>query len=52
LHASMREHGIKELEDVDLAILEADGNISVLSEDYRKRTVKKRKHNKALRQNL
>ena len=52
LHASIREHGIKDLSDVDLAILEADGNISILSENYKKRSIKKRKHHKVLKQNL
>jgi uncharacterized membrane protein YcaP (DUF421 family) len=51
LNSSIREHGIKDLSEVDLAILEADGNISVLSENYKKKTVKKRKHHKVLRQN-
>src|SRR6218665_2106884 len=43
LNASIREHGIKDLASVDLAILETDGNISVLSDDYTRRSSKKRK---------
>ncbi|HEY5466328.1 MAG TPA: hypothetical protein VIL27_04785 [Clostridia bacterium] len=31
------------IEDVDLAVLEVDGNIPVLSDEFRRRTVKKRK---------
>ena len=31
LEAAIREHGIKDVKDVDLAVLEVDGNISVLS---------------------
>lgn len=46
LHASIREHGIKDIDEVDLAILETDGHISVLSDDYKKKTSKKRKHHK------
>ena len=45
---AIREHGISLIEDVDLAVLENDGNISVLSDDYRKRTTKKRKAHKVL----
>ncbi|HUD19344.1 MAG TPA: YetF domain-containing protein [Patescibacteria group bacterium] len=44
LTEAVREHGVQNVADVDLAILEVDGNISVLSENYRKRTVKKRAH--------
>jgi len=42
----VREHGVASVEDVDLAILEVDGNVSVLSDEYRKHTVKKRKTRK------
>lgn len=38
----LREHGVDRIEAVDLAVLEVDGNISVLSDDYRHKTVKKR----------
>jgi len=43
---AVREHGVASSEDVDLAILEVDGNVSVLSDEYRKHTVKKRKTRK------
>jgi len=36
LYAAIREHGIMELEEVDLAVFEVDGNISVMSENYQK----------------
>lgn len=42
----IREHGVSEFEDVDLAVLEIDGNISVLSDDYAKQTMKKRQNDK------
>lgn len=42
LEEAVREHGVAQLEDVDLAVLEADGNISIISNDYKRRTVKKR----------
>ena len=48
LEAVVREHGLKEIEEVDLAVLEVDGNISVLSEKYQKKTSKKRKQHKVL----
>jgi len=38
---AIREHGVSKLEDVDLAILEVDGNISVLSNGFRNKTVEK-----------
>lgn len=44
LEAAVREHGVESIEKVDLAMLEVDGNISVLSEDFKKRTHKKRIH--------
>jgi uncharacterized membrane protein YcaP (DUF421 family) len=36
LAAAVREHGAKEITDVDLAMLEVDGNISVISNDFHK----------------
>lgn len=44
LDAAIREHGVKSVKDVDLAILEVDGNISVLSHDFKKRSHKRRVH--------
>ena len=43
LSAAVREHGIESIEKVDLAMLEIDGNISVLSEDFKKKSSKKTK---------
>ena len=45
---AIREHGVAEIEEVDLAVLEKDGNISVLSEDFQNRSYKKRKSNRQL----
>ena len=42
LEAAIREHGVKNIESVDLAILEVDGNISVLSSNFSRKTKKKR----------
>lgn len=41
LEAAVREHGVEKISNVDLAVLEADGNISVLSHDYRNKSVRK-----------
>ena len=37
---AIREHGVKGIHEVNLAILEVDGNISILSNDFSKRSVK------------
>jgi len=47
----LREHGVSSIEEVDLAVLEVDGNISVLSEKYKRKTVRKRKSKQSLSQN-
>jgi uncharacterized membrane protein YcaP (DUF421 family) len=35
---AVREHGVASIKEVNLAVLESDGNISVLSADYQHRT--------------
>lgn len=40
---ALREHGVSQVADVDLAVLEVDGNISILSKEFTHKTVKKRK---------
>lgn len=45
---AVREHGVSLIEDVDLAVLETDGNISVLSSDFKKQTNKRRRVHKTL----
>jgi uncharacterized membrane protein YcaP (DUF421 family) len=47
---AVREHGIAAITEVDLAVLEVDGNISVLSHDFKKRSQRKRKAHKVLSQ--
>lgn len=39
---ALREHGVSKIEDVNLAVLEVDGNISVLTENYTNKSVRKR----------
>lgn len=43
LMEAIREHGVGSIEEVDLAVLEIDGNISILSNEFMHRTMKKRK---------
>ena len=43
LSEAVREHGVAEIRDVDLAVLEIDGNISIISNDFKHRTIRKRK---------
>jgi len=40
---AVREHGVSEIREVDLAVLEIDGNISIVSNNYKTRTTRKRK---------
>lgn len=51
LKAVVREHGVEEISDVNLAIFEVDGNISILSDNYRNLTKRKRKGHRILGQN-
>jgi uncharacterized membrane protein YcaP (DUF421 family) len=39
----IREHGVASVAEVDLAVMEVDGNISVVSIDIRKKTTRRRK---------
>jgi len=40
---AVREHGVAEIREVDLAVLEIDGNISIISNNYQQQSLKKRK---------
>ena len=48
LMEAVREHGVATIKEVDLAILEVDGSISVLSNQYQKRTVKRHKSHRVI----
>lgn len=52
LEAAIREHGVEKIKDVDLAVLEVDGNISVLSHNYQRKTVRKRKAHKVISKHI
>jgi uncharacterized membrane protein YcaP (DUF421 family) len=43
LEAAVREHGVEHISEVSLAVLEVDGNISVLSDNFTRKSYKKRK---------
>ncbi len=45
---AIREHGVASVSEVDLAVLEVDGNISVLSTNVRKKTTRRRKAHKVI----
>ena len=47
----IREHGVASVSDVDLAVLEVDGNISVLSTELRKKTTRRHKAHKVISKN-
>ena len=51
LEAVVREHGVRSISEVNLAVLETDGNISILSNNYAHKTVRKRKVHKVLAKN-
>ena len=38
---AVHEHGVQSIREVNLAILEVDGNISIMSDDFKKRSVTK-----------
>lgn len=48
LEASIREHGVDSIADVNLAVLEVDGNISVVTNDFNHKSMKKRRVHKSL----
>lgn len=45
---AIREHGVEDVTKVDLAILEVDGNISVISHELKKQSTRRRKAHKII----
>ncbi len=43
LKEAVREHGVDSFLDVDLAMLEIDGNISILSRNFHRKTISRKK---------
>lgn len=52
LETAVREHGVEGIKDVDLAVFEVDGNISVLSHDFKNKTTRKRKAHRMITKQL
>lgn len=50
LQEAIREHGVANENDVDMAVLETDGTISILSHNFSHKTIKKRRIHKTLLQ--
>ena len=48
LMEAIREHGVGSVTEVDLAVLEVDGNISVLSKNFQKKSTRRRKAHKVI----
>ncbi len=48
LEAAVREHGVDSVKKVDLAMLEIDGSISVLSNDFSRQSSRKRKVHRSI----
>jgi uncharacterized membrane protein YcaP (DUF421 family) len=48
LMEAVREHGVSSVSEVDLAVLEVDGNISILSTAVSKKTGRRRKAHKVI----
>jgi uncharacterized membrane protein YcaP (DUF421 family) len=51
LMEAIREHGVASVDEVNLAILEIDGSISILSNEFQNKSVKKRKAHKMVTRN-
>ncbi len=51
LNAVVREHGVESIELVNLAMFEVDGNISVLSDNFKKSTKRKHKGHQVIGKN-
>ncbi len=49
LEAAAREHGVSDLQHVDLAMMEIDGNISIISHDFQKKSKMEHPKKKRLR---
>jgi uncharacterized membrane protein YcaP (DUF421 family) len=52
LEETVREHGASEIKDVDLAMLEVDGNISVITHDFQKKALAIHPHKHRLKGRL
>jgi uncharacterized membrane protein YcaP (DUF421 family) len=48
IEQAAREHGVESLEDVNLAVLEVDGSISILSDNYQNHSRRKHRIHKTI----
>lgn len=48
LMEAIREHGVATIKEVNLAVLEVDGNISILSNEFKNKSSRKRRVHKTL----
>jgi uncharacterized membrane protein YcaP (DUF421 family) len=51
LDEAIREHGVDDISHVNLSVLEIDGNISVLSDNYKKTTKRRHKGHRIIGKN-
>lgn len=51
LESVIREHGVEDISEVDLAMFEVDGNISVISDNFKKTSRRRRKGHRILGNN-
>ena len=51
LMVAIREHGVETVAEVDLAVFEVEGSISILSENFKKTSKRRRKGHKILGKN-
>jgi uncharacterized membrane protein YcaP (DUF421 family) len=51
LESVIREHGVEDMSEVDLAMFEVDGNISVISDNFKKTSRRRRKGHRILGNN-
>ena len=52
LNTAIREHGVKSIKEVNLAYMETDGNISVISDSFKRKTSHKRKAHRIIRKEM
>jgi uncharacterized membrane protein YcaP (DUF421 family) len=48
LETAIREHGVSNIDQVDMAVLELDGSISILTDNYSRKSVRKRRAHKSI----
>lgn len=49
IESAVREHGVENIVDVNLAVMETDGNISIISDNYKNKSVSRRRPHKIIK---